>query len=112
MIKRTHTAGLVAALLLASFAAWSKIPPPPPAPPMDPAAKAAADAKKAAADQKAKEEQAAAEDRAVKNFQANMKREGKPIPKPVPVAAAAAPAKGAEKKPQANTKAAEKKGKS
>jgi hypothetical protein len=47
----------------------------------------------------------------VKNFQANMKREGKPIPKPVPVAAASTPAKGAEKKPQANTKAAEKKGK-
>ncbi len=109
MIKRTHTAGLVAALLVASFAAWSKIPPPPPPPPMDPAAKAAADAKKAAADQKAKEEEAAAEERMVKNFQANMKREGKPIPKPVPVASA--PAKGAEKKPQANTKAAEKKGK-
>lgn len=91
MTKRMQTAGLVTALLLASTLSWAKIPPPPPPPPMDPAAKAAADAKKAAADQKAKEEQAAAEDRAVKNYQANMKKEGKPIPKPTPVAAATPP---------------------
>ena len=46
--------------------------------------------------------QAAAEDNAVKNFQANMKKAGKPIPKPTPIAAAAkgaAPAKPADKAP-------------
>ena len=106
MAKRIHAAGFAAALILASAAAFAKIPPPPPAPPLDPAAQAAADAKKKAADEKAKQEQAAAEDAAVRNFQANMKKMGKPIPKPTATAATSAPAKGGEAKPQANTKKA------
>lgn len=90
MIKRTRGV-LVAALLLGAFSALAKLPP---APPMDPAAKAAADEKKKAAAEKEKAELAAAEDRAVKNYQENMRKEGKPILKPVPVAAP---------KPQSNT---------
>jgi len=106
MTKRIHAAGLAAALWLGSAVALAKLPPPPPAPPMDPAAKAAADAKKAVADEKAKKDQAAVEDAAVKNFQANMKKQGKPIPKPVPLAAMSTPPKGGEVKPQANTQKA------
>jgi hypothetical protein len=91
--------GVVVAVILAvaSCGAWAKIPPPPPP---DEKAKAAAEDKKAkdavAAD-KAKADQAAAEDKAVKNFQTNMKQRGKAIPKPTPiVAAAATPAPGAK----------------
>ena len=40
---------------------------------------------------KAKALQAAAEERAVKNFQANMKKAGRPIPKPTPIVIAVAP---------------------
>ena len=106
-MKKMRIAGLVAALGLASLAAWAKIPPPPPP---DPAAKAAADEKKKAADEKAKAELTAAEDATVKSYQANMRKMGKPVPKPQSVAAASAPAKGGEAKPQGNTlKAAEKK---
>ena len=84
---------LAAFALTACFAgaALSKIPPPPP---LDDKAKAAAEekkAKEAAAAEKAKTDQAAAEDKTVKNFQANMKKAGKPVPKPVPVVAAAPP---------------------
>ena len=101
MAKRMHAAGFAAALILASAAAFAKIPPPPP---MDPAAKAAAD-------EKAKQEQAAAEEATIKNYQANMRKMGKPIPKPVPTAATSTPPKGGQVKPQANTqKAAAKKG--
>jgi len=108
MAKRMHAAGFAAALILASAAAFAKIPPPPP---MDPAAKAAADEKKKAADEKAKQEQAAAEEATIKNYQANMRKMGKPIPKPVPTAATSTPPKGGQVKPQANTqKAAAKKG--
>jgi hypothetical protein len=108
MAKRIHAAGFAAALFLASAAAFAKLPPPPP---VDPAAKAAADEKKKAADEKAKQEQAAAEEATVKNYQANMRKMGKPIPKPVPTSATSAPAKGGETKPQANTqKASAKKG--
>ncbi|HXS52304.1 MAG TPA: hypothetical protein VN782_07225 [Usitatibacter sp.] len=108
MNKAMQSAGLVAALSLLCATALAKLPPPAP---MDPAQKEAAAAKKKAADEKAKAELAAAEERTVKNYQANMKKEGKPIPKPVPVAAASTPAKGGEKKPQANTqKASAKKG--
>jgi hypothetical protein len=108
MNKAIGMYAFAAAFLLASSAALAKLPP---APPMDPAKKEAEDAKKKATAEKAKEELAAAEDRMVKNYQANMKKEGKPIPKPVPVAAASAPPKGGEKKPQANTrKASAKKG--
>jgi hypothetical protein len=108
MANRIHAAGFAAALILASTAALAKLPPPPP---MDPAAKAAADEKKKAADEKAKQEQAAAEEAMVKNYQGNMRKMGKPIPKPTPTAATSAPPKGGEVKPQANTqKAAAKKG--
>jgi hypothetical protein len=103
MNKPMQGAGLLAALLVMSSVALAKLPPPPP---MDPAKKEAADAKKKEDAEKAKGELAAAEERTVKNYQANMRKEGKPIPKPVPVAAASAPAKGGEKKPQANTQKA------
>ena len=78
-----------------SVVAFAKIPPPPPADPVVVAAKAEKD--KVAADN-GKAQQAAAEEHAVSNFQANMKKAGKPIPKPTPIivaAPAAAPAKPA-----------------
>ena len=89
-MTRIATAGLVLAFTLGTTAAWAKIPPPPPP---DDKAKAAAAEKKVKDDAtaaQAKLDQAAAEDMAVKNFQANMKKMGKPIPKPTPVVAAAA----------------------
>ncbi|MEP7069801.1 MAG: hypothetical protein ABI789_11190 [Usitatibacter sp.] len=104
-MKRIATASLVLAFTLSAAGAWAKIPPPPPP---DEKAKAAAEEKKAkaaVAAEKAKADQTAAEDRAVKNYQANMKKMGKPIPKPTPVVAAVTPpqivpgpgaAKGAE----------------
>ena len=104
-MKHISTAGLALAFTLSAAGAWAKIPPPPPP---DEKAKAAAEEKKAkdgVVAEKAKADQAAAEDRAVKNYQANMKAMGKPIPKPTPVVAAATPpqivpgpgaAKGAE----------------
>lgn len=99
MTKRMQVI-VMAALLAGSAAAWAKLPPPPPE---DPAKKAAADEKKKAAADKEKAELNAAEDRAVKNYQENMKKAGKPVPKPVQTAATSAPPKGGEKKPQANT---------
>lgn len=99
MIKRTQVI-LMAALLAGSAAAWAKLPPPPPE---DPAKKAAADEKKKAGAEKEKAELTAAEERTVKNYQENMKKAGKPIPKPIPVVAQSAPPKGGEKKPAANT---------
>ena len=90
-MNRIQTAGLVMALAFASSAGWAKIPPPPPP---DEKAKAAAEEKKAkdaVAAEKAKADQTAAEDKTVKNYQANMKKAGKPIPKPTPVAAATPP---------------------
>jgi hypothetical protein len=89
-MNRIRIAGFALAIALGAAGAWAKIPPPPP---MDDKAKAAADEKKAkdaAAAEKAKLELAAAEDKAVKNYQANMKKQGKPIPKPTPIVAAAA----------------------
>ncbi len=79
------------ALVFAATTAWAKLPPPPP---LDEKGKAAAEEKKAkdaAAAEKGKADQAAAEERAVKNFQVNMKKMGKPIPKPTPIVAAAPP---------------------
>ncbi|MBL0123570.1 MAG: hypothetical protein IPP88_12825 [Betaproteobacteria bacterium] len=64
----------------------------PPAPPPDPAVAAAKAEKDKAAADKAKALQAASEDKAVQNFQANMKKAGKPIPKPTAIIVAAAPA--------------------
>ncbi len=101
MIKRMRTAGLVAALVLGCSAAWAKIPPPPP---MSDQAKAAAAEKKAEAAAKAKAEVAAAEDKAVKNYQANMKKQGRPIPKPVAIAAAPAMPKAGPAKAEAKKK--------
>ncbi len=103
MNKAIRNATFLSALLLASSAALAKLPP---APPMDPAAKEAAAAKAKASAEKEKASLAAAEDYAVKNYQANMKKEGKPIPKPEPTKAASAPPKGGQKKPQANTRKA------
>lgn len=74
-----------------SVGALAKLPPPKPAPPLDPVAAAAKAEKDKAAADKAKAQQADAEDRAVKNFQANMKKAGKPVPKPTPIVVAAAP---------------------
>ena len=97
----------IAAGLLAAPSAWAKIPPPPP---QTDEQKAAAAEKKKAQDEKDKAELTAAEDKAIKNYQDNQRKKGKPIPKPVPVVAASTPAKGGEKKPQADTaKAAAKK---
>ena len=88
-MNSTRIAAMVFAL--AAGAAWAKIPPPPP---LDEKGKAAAEEKKAkdaVAAEKAKADQTAAEDRAVKNFQGNMKKQGKPIPKPTPVVAVTPP---------------------
>ncbi len=84
---------LLASLVVAcsSFTALAKLPPPPPAPPPDPIAVAAKAEKDKAVAEKAKAVQVAAEERAVKNFQANMKKAGKPIPKPTPIIVATAP---------------------
>ncbi len=104
MNTRIPVAAVIAALVLGASCAWAKIPPPPPP---DEKAKAAAEEKKAkdaAAAEKAKADQAAAEEATVKNFQSNMKKKGKPIPKPTPIAAKSEPAKGAAAKPEANTK--------
>jgi len=78
-------------IALAATGAWAKIPPPPP---LDEKGKAAAEEKKAkdaVVAEKAKVDQTAAEDKAVKNFQGNMKKAGKPIPKPTPIVAATPP---------------------
>lgn len=91
-MKHITTAGLALAFTLATAGAWAKIPPPPPP---DEKAKAAAEEKKAKdaiVAEKAKADQLAAEENTVKNYQANMKKMGKPIPKPTPIIAAAAPA--------------------
>ncbi len=71
-----------------SVSAFAKLPP---APPPDPVAVAAKAEKDKAAAEKGKVLQTAAEERAVKNYQANMKKAGKPIPKPTPIIVAAAP---------------------
>ena len=75
---------LVTGVLFAASAA-AKIPPPPPPDPVVAAAKAEKD--KAAAE-KTKADQARYEDAAVASFQTNMKKTGRPIPKPTPIAAA------------------------
>ena len=91
MNKRMRTATLALAFTLGASLAWAKLPPPPP---LDEKGKAAAEEKKAkdkvAADA-AKAAQVAAEDATVKNYHANMKKAGKPIPKPTPIVAAATP---------------------
>jgi hypothetical protein len=99
---------LALAFVLGASVAWAKIPPPPP---LDEKGKAAAEEKKAkdaATAEKGKADQAAAEEKTVKNYQGNMKKAGKPIPKPTPIVAAAAPAKPGDKA-AAPAKAPEKK---
>ncbi len=91
MATRIQSAALALALAFAASAAWAKLPPPPP---LDEKGKAAAEEKKtkdAAVAAKAKEDQAAAEESTVKNYQGNMKKAGKPIPKPTPIVASAPP---------------------
>lgn len=105
-MKTLHAIAMMAALAVG--AAWAKIPPPPPP---DPAAKAAADEKKAKDAEKAKADLTAAEERAIKNYHANMKKMGKPIPKPMPVAAKSEPPKGGTPAPESNTAKAEQKAK-
>jgi len=87
---------------LGSSAALAKIPP---APPVDPAVAAAKAEKDKAAAEKGKALQAAAEDKAVKNFQGNMRKAGKPIPKPTPIVVAAPAAAPGKAPPAAAAKA-------
>lgn len=104
-MKRTLIAAIAVALIAAP-SAWAKIPPPPP--PTD-EQKAAAAEKKKAQDEKDAAELTASQDKAIKNYQDNQRKKGKPIPKPIPVVAASTPPKGADPKPQGNTeKAAQK----
>jgi len=104
MMTRAIPVALVAAVTFAALSAIAKLPPPPP--PTD-AQKQAAEEKKAkdaAAAEKAKADLAAAEEIAVKNYQSNMKQQGRPIPKPVPVAAASTPPTGGKVGAEQNTK--------
>ncbi|HEX4859192.1 MAG TPA: hypothetical protein VFV17_09240 [Usitatibacteraceae bacterium] len=100
MITTRIVTGIAIALLSSAVAA--KLPPPPP---VDPAVAAAKAEKDKAAAEKTKADQARYEDIAVKNFQANMKKAGKPIPKPTPIVVAAAPAAPAKGAPAAPAKA-------
>ena len=79
----------------------AKLPPPPPAGREGQGAAEEKKAKEDMAKEKAKAEQVAAEEATVKNYQANMKKAGKPIPKPTPIVAAAAPAATADAGPGA-----------
>jgi len=103
MIKNALPVVLAATVLVATVSALAKLPPPPP---MTDAQKQAAEAKKekdkADAD-KAKADLTAAEDVAVKNYQMNMKQQGKPIPKPQPVAAMSTPPTGGKPGAENNT---------
>ncbi|HEX4332168.1 MAG TPA: hypothetical protein VH040_08515 [Usitatibacter sp.] len=96
----------IALALIAAPSAWAKIPPPPP---KTDEQKAADAAKKKAQDDKDKADVTSAEDKAVKNFQDNQRKKGKPIPKPVPVVAKSTPPTGGSAAPEGNTmKAAQK----
>ena len=86
-MKRTQLI-LTASLVIFAGSAFAKLPP---APPPDPAAVAAKAEKDKAAAEKTKAQQGTAEEKAVKNFQANIKKAGKPVPKPTPIVVAAAP---------------------
>lgn len=100
MSQRIASTAIALAMALGASCALAKLPPPPPE---DPAKKAAADEKKKASAEKEKADLAAAEERAVKNYQDNMRKHGKPIPKPVAIAAQSAPPKGGQPAPQGNT---------
>ncbi|MCE2990474.1 MAG: formate dehydrogenase [Nitrosomonadaceae bacterium] len=92
MKSATRIASICATLVALSTPAWAKLPPPPPPTPEQAAAAAAKAEKDKAAAEKAKADQARYEDKAVTNFQSNMRKAGKPIPKPVAIAAAPTPA--------------------
>ena len=87
---------LVVALAVFTSGVIAKIPPPPPLDPVAAATKAEKD--KAAADKakadvdKGKLDLARYEDKAVINFQGNMKKTGKPVPKPTPIVVVVMPA--------------------
>ena len=85
----------ILALGLSVFAAnvLAKLPPPPPADPVAAAAKAEKDKVTA---EKGKADLVRYEAKAVANFQDNMKRARKPVPKPTPIVVAAAPAPAAK----------------
>lgn len=103
MIRNALPVVLAATVLVAAVSAIAKLPPPPP---QTDAQKQAAEAKKEkdkADAEKAKLDQAAAEDRAVRNYQMNMKQQGKPVPRPVPVAAMSTPPTGGKPGPENNT---------
>lgn len=100
MSQRIGAVAVALAMALGATYALAKLPPPPPE---DPAKKAAADEKKKQAAEKEKAELTAAEDRTLKNYQDNMRKLGKPIPKPIPVAAKSEPPKGGQPKPESNT---------
>ena len=74
--------------ILCATSAFAKIPP---APPPDPVVAAAKAEKDKATAEKTKADQVRYEDKAVANFQANIKTAGKPIPKPTPIVVAVAP---------------------
>ena len=82
---------LIGSLVFAGFSVsgFAKLPP---APPPDPVAVAAKAEKDKVTAEKGKMLQVTAEERAVKTYQANMKKMGKPIPKPTPIVVAVAPA--------------------
>jgi hypothetical protein len=90
MLKSTLSS-VALSIVLGAFAASvaAKLPP---APPADPVAAAAKAEKDKAAAEKTKADQARYEDKAVVNFQGNMKKAGKPIPKATPIVAPAPPA--------------------
>ena len=85
---------IAAAVAAFSLNAVAKIPP---APPVDPKVAEEKAAKDKAVAEKTKADQAKYEDKAAANFRANMKKAGKPVPRPTPVVAAAAPAAPAAK---------------
>ena len=87
-MKLTTFIAAVCIALLSSMT-LAKLPTPPPEDPKVTAEKAE---KAKAAAEKAKVLQVAAEERAVKNYQGNMKKAGKPIPRPTPIVTAQAPA--------------------
>jgi hypothetical protein len=102
MSQRIASLAMAAAMTFSAAYAIAKIPPPPP--PTE-AQKAAAEAKKASAE-KAKADLAAAEERAIANYHQNMKKMGKPVPKPMAVSQAPTSPTGAKPAPQGNTQKA------
>ena len=86
---------IAAALCAFATGVLAKLPPPPP---VDPAAAATKAEKDKATAEKTKADQARYEGKSVTNFQANMKKAGKSVPKPTPIVVAAAPAPAAPAK--------------